>query len=899
MAAIERGRLLIQQRRWLDALELLRDAHRQAPSVVELRLELARVQLALGDPQAAGQLLQPCIDQGISTPGIHGVYWRSRVRAAPTSDQAALTVKQALASAQPLPAYVVEEWRMIATGLIKAGCYQSAERWLQALGSSTEQHQLTAFWARQALPSATDPELDLAATSAQMVLHPAAELQERALQLNRSISQHWLKALPPQLPPRPGPKRHWLLCANDNLAQCWLYRVEHKHQQLKALGGQATLLRLSELQTCHSISKKLESIDGLLIHRLPASPALFTLIAAARRQGIPVLFDLDDLLFDPEQSPPPLGNYGGSVPSEWHRSCRVTLPLLQASLQAADQLLFSTSTLAERWTTFQQQQQPVAPIQLWPNLIPIALQRARKPPRLRRLRQLRGRLRLVVASASTPHRLIWHQQLAPALARLLKQHPQLQLDLLGSVMLPLVLEPFQARIRCREHCPFPQYLQRLSEADIGLMVLEPGPFTDAKSPNRWMECSLMGLATVLSPIRSCRELLREEYHSLFATNEQAWVDQINRLIHNPKQRLAMARRAQRHALNQLGSDHAAALWAPLLQLNQPPPQQHVALVGDRDDPSALAGEARLANALAVALRQQPTRRLDWHVGEETRCQDQWHQIWRQRRPDLLHITGTSTSCQAAVDCAIALDIPYLLHLQDHRWCAPEQHTRLMKAAACSASSLQLLKAAKAAGQATLELIQWPWQAIPLHRDQPANAPMRALVLRTGDHDNGLLALKQAVQTLAKNSLELTVLDISQEPVQDPAEPWGACTVNWHSGIDRHQLIEQLKSHRLWIEPTLNGGDDPALAREVLSAGLWMLASEGSAAAELLHNGHQGARLPCRDRSSWSQHLSTTIRTVPQPQPLLQFPATQPDLASILEELHRRLGVWADQAKPVL
>ena len=894
-ATVELVRILIQQRRWLDALEQLSEAHRQELSSVELRLELARVHLALGNPQTASQLLQACIDQGISTPAIHGGYWRAMVRAAPTSDIAAEAVNKALASGQPLPAYVIEEWRMIAAGLIKAGWHQSAEAWLQALSTTADALRLTSFWAQQTSPQPSDPSLDLISLSAQMVLHPAAELQERALQVNRSCSQHWLKALPPQLPPRPGPKRHWLLCASENLAQCWLYRVEQKREQLEALGGQATLLRLSELQACSSIREQLESIDGLLIHRLPASPSLFALIAAARRQGIPVLFDLDDLLFDPEQSPPPLENYGGSVPPEWHRSCRVTLPLLQASLQAADQLLFSTDTLAERWMAFQQQQeQPVATIQIWPNLVPTALQQARRAPKLRRLRQRRGRLRLVVASASSPHRLIWHQQLAPALAKLLEQHQQLQLDLLGSLTLPLVLEPFQARIRCREHCPFPQYLQRLSEADIGLMVLEPGPFTDAKSPNRWMECSLMGLATVLSPIRSCRELLREEEHTLFAASQQAWVDQINRLIHNPKQRLAMARRAQLHAIDQLGADKAAGLWAPLMHLEQAPPKQLVALVGDRDDPCALAGKARLSNALAVALRQQPSRRLDWHSGDQPKSQGQWHERWCQSRPDLLHVTGTGTTCQAAVDCAIALDIPYLLHLQDHSWCAPEQQNRLKNAAGCSVSSDQLLMAAKAAGQSTVKLIQWPWRAIPLHLDQPANTPMRALVLRTGDQDSGLLALKQAVQRLPKDSLELTLLDISQEPVQDQSKPWGACTVDWHSGVDRHQLIEQLKSHSLWIEPTLNGGDDPALAREVLSAGLWMLASEGSATAELLEDGHQGALLSCQDRSNWSQQLADTIRQRPQPQPLLQFPATQPDLGRVLENLHRRLGVWADQ-----
>ena len=322
---------------------------------------------------------------------------------------------------------------------------------------------------------------------------------------NQAICQAWLEALPPRLPPRPGPRRRWLLCANDSLPQCWLYRVEQKRQQLLQLGCEASLLSFKALQAAASIPALLQDIDGLLIHRLPASRVLFALITAARRQGIPVLFDLDDLLFDPEHAPPPLANYGGSIRPEWHRTVVATLPQIQTSLQAADQLLFSTRTLADRWAALRDVDKSApTPVQLWPNLMPEALQRNQRRPRLRRLRQRRKRLRLVVASASTPHRLIWHQQLAPALAQLLEQHPQLRLDLLGDLPLPLVLEPFQARIRRRGHCPFPDYLRRLGEADIGLMVLEPGPFTDAKSPNRWMECSLMGVAAMLSPIRSAR-----------------------------------------------------------------------------------------------------------------------------------------------------------------------------------------------------------------------------------------------------------------------------------------------------------------------------------------------------------------------------------------------------------
>ena len=887
-ASLEIARALIRQRRWLDADCIIKQALQKSHGSLALRAECAQVQLCLGNPNAALQMLTPCIYQGITTPSINGMAWRAKVRSAQSSLQAAQLVREALSSGQSLPEHVIEEWRMIANGLLQAGWHHDAEPWLHALGSSAEDLKLTSLWLQESGPKAKTSKLNLDHLSALMVLHPAKELQRKAQAFNQEICQAWLEALPPRLALRPGPRRRWLLCANDNLPQCWLYRVEQKRQQLLQLGCQPTVLTLNKLHTVSSIPSLLGEIDGLLIHRLPASQLLFSLIAEARRQGIPVLFDLDDLLFDPEHCPPPLANYGGSVPPEWHRKVSATLPQLQASLRAADQLLFSTSTLHDRWAAIQHQQgHPAQPIEIWPNLIPTELLQAQRKPRLRWLRQRSGRLRLVVASASTPHTLVWHQQLAPALAQLMRQHPRLRLDLLGSLQLPLVLEPFQSRIRCRGHCPFPDYLRRLGEGDIGLMVLEPGPFTDAKSPNRWMECSLMGLATVLSPIRSCRELLRNGEHTLFANSQQAWVDQINQLIAQPQQRLDLARRAQHHALEHLGADQAATRWAPLLQRDHPRPQQRVALIVDADSPNAIQGEARLANALAQALRQPPKRRVDWR-------QHGW-----DTPADCLHITGTGAQAQAAVDRAIERQIPYVLHLHDGSWLKAEQQTRLQRAACCTASSHQLQQASRAAGLTNVTVIAWPWRAFPTQERPKQDGPLRALVPHHRGHESGLLALKAAIKQLPPQALEFTVLDDAPAPIQPRRQRWGGCDVHWCSALTRPDLAELLASHQVWIEPTLSGGDDLALAKEVLSAGLWLLASDASATAELLKNNRFGTRLHCQQRSDWPQQLLRLQGHDHPPAPLLQFPATQPNLTDVLESLHKRLGIWADQRKPVL
>ena len=231
-ASLEIIRDLIRQGRWLDADEILQTALERSPGSGALRAEYAQVQLRLGNPYAALELLTPCINQGISTPIINGLGWRARVRAAQSSAQAAQLVGEALSSGKPLPDFVIEEWRMITEGLLRAGWHNDAEPWLQALGKRAEELKLTSLWLEQSGAKATSAKLNLDHLSAQMVLHPAKELQRKAQAFNEGICQAWLEALPPRLALRPGPRLRWLLCANDNLPQCWLYRVEQKRQQL-------------------------------------------------------------------------------------------------------------------------------------------------------------------------------------------------------------------------------------------------------------------------------------------------------------------------------------------------------------------------------------------------------------------------------------------------------------------------------------------------------------------------------------------------------------------------------------------------------------------------------------------------------------------------------------------
>ena len=136
---------LIQERRWLDAKQLLTRQFQSHPEQVVVRSALAQVHIALGEPDVASALLQPCMDQGVISAALESLYWRAKVRASPSALQAASTVKVALHTSTP-PPHILEEWRMITQGLIIAGWHDEAMAWINALGSSGVPLELKQFW---------------------------------------------------------------------------------------------------------------------------------------------------------------------------------------------------------------------------------------------------------------------------------------------------------------------------------------------------------------------------------------------------------------------------------------------------------------------------------------------------------------------------------------------------------------------------------------------------------------------------------------------------------------------------------------------------------------------------------------------------------------------------------
>ena len=110
------------------------------------------------------------------------------------------------------------------------------------------------------------------------------------------------------------------------------------------------------------------------------------------------------------------------------------------------------------------------------------------------------------------------------------------------------------------HNVYPYKLATLN-LDIGLCPLVDNEFNRNKSAIKWMEYSIMGIATIASNIPPFNVVIRNEDTGLLIDEvKQSWITAINMLVKDKKLRLRIAEDAKFDVLNNHNADKSAHLW---------------------------------------------------------------------------------------------------------------------------------------------------------------------------------------------------------------------------------------------------------------------------------------------------------------------------------------------------
>ncbi len=290
--------------------------------------------------------------------------------------------------------------------------------------------------------------------------------------------------------------------------------------------------------------------DAVVVYRVPATVEILGVIASVRDRGVPVLFDVDDLIFDPEVASeiPALEILPADEAELWMEGVR----RYRTTMEACDAFIGTTAALCAHATE-------VTGLAAWrfPNGVGMLLGAA-SDDALRQDRQP-GPPRVGYLSGTNTHDLDW-AHVEPAIVEILTRHPGVELWLAGMVTPSAALDPLADRVVRLPFLPWQKLPGVLRQVDVNLAPLAPGSrFNECKSAIKWLESALVETPTVASPTEPFREAITPGVTGMLAATVDEWVEAIDRLLVDDDLRRSIGRRARREALLR---------WSPHLQAHR-------------------------------------------------------------------------------------------------------------------------------------------------------------------------------------------------------------------------------------------------------------------------------------------------------------------------------------------
>jgi glycosyltransferase involved in cell wall biosynthesis len=339
-------------------------------------------------------------------------------------------------------------------------------------------------------------------------------------------------------------------------AVCMRYRGYNVMEALRLAGVEVA--HLDDRYLSDHLARAL-AYDLIVLVRRQMTPEIAQLLDAAGRFSVPVIFELDDYLFDDETIP-----YVEMYRNLPIHEARAHVRKWRDLLDRCDYCTASTAHLAERAAATGKDSYL---IHNGVNVTLIELSR-RALEDARRAPARRG-LRLGYVSGTRTHQKDF-RQIAPVLLRLMDEFPTLELIVRGDFDLAEFPEfvRFGARVVGRPFIDWRQVPEEIAQLDINLIPLEINTFTEAKSELKYLEAALLKVPSVATPTRPFASCITHGVNGFVARDADEWYDALRSLIIDPELRSRMGERAYRHAIAAFGpnviADEALTAYRKML-----------------------------------------------------------------------------------------------------------------------------------------------------------------------------------------------------------------------------------------------------------------------------------------------------------------------------------------------
>lgn len=328
------------------------------------------------------------------------------------------------------------------------------------------------------------------------------------------------------------------------------------------LPAEALALHGAEVEVRHYRDPEVRELaaraDAVVLYRIPATVQVRDLVAAIRERPrpVPVLFDIDDLIFDPGLRGEVHGLAALSDDEQelWWRG----VARYRTTMELADAYVGSTEALCSHATAT-----TGLPAFRFPNGVGRAL--AMRSERATARARIPGPLRIGYFSGTNTHDADW-AVIEPAVTEVLATRPDVEVWLGGHLTTGPALEPYADRVVRLPMLPWYELPDRLRQLDVNLapLVLD-SRFNEAKSAIKWLEAALVQTPTVASPTEPFREAVEDGRTGILAAGHDEWVEAITALLDDALLRRRMGALARREALLRWGPHTQGARYQEILR----------------------------------------------------------------------------------------------------------------------------------------------------------------------------------------------------------------------------------------------------------------------------------------------------------------------------------------------
>ena len=366
------------------------------------------------------------------------------------------------------------------------------------------------------------------------------------------------------------------------------YRVVRPVAAAAKLGMHATWMTIDEVP---ERTDEIRSAAVLIVWRVPWGDSIASAIEAARGQGAKIVFDLDDLMVEPDLATPEIIDSirSNNLPAE---GIRDYYTLVRQTMLAADLCVGTTDELAHY---MRQAGMPAIAVPNGFDHDALALSRLAARQRAA-MKPGDGLVRIGYAAGTRTHQRDFSVCVG-AVAQVLREDPRCRLVLFHSVELvkPLIdthefpeLSGLEAQIEWRLSVPLLELPPENARFDINLAPLDVGnPFCEAKSELKYFEAALVDVPTIASPTGPFRRAIRHGETGYLASTQSEWYEILTALVADPAQRGRIAAAARRDALWTFG------------------PERRLEMIGEFFD--YLTGGSSAARSFQRHLRPAPPR----------------------------------------------------------------------------------------------------------------------------------------------------------------------------------------------------------------------------------------------------------------------------------------------------